>query len=113
MSNTSFLGHLCAILVGYLRKCCRIPYGYRLLIPRSRPWVSEAVRSAGEDSPLDRGQVESAWTAAPLCVGRPEDVWPLWSPANDQQQSPGRKTDSDELPGVVAASGTLIPLTNI
>ena len=107
-SNTSFLGHLCAVGIGYLREC------FSALLCRNEPILTDFVswsrlpqdlRSPREDPPMDRRQAESPGSIAALCLGGPEDVWSLWRAPYCEPR--GGSTDTLELLGIYAAFGNL------
>lgn len=74
--NTSLLGHLCSVAVGYLCGCPCFPFRVLQLKPRySRSRLLENFGATGESASLDRGKDESAWEIASLRFCRPEDIW--------------------------------------
>ncbi len=76
--NTSLIGHLCSVAVGYL---CSCPYFlFKLLVltsRRSRSRLLEPFGATGEGASLDRGEDESAREVAALRLCGPKDLWKI------------------------------------
>lgn len=108
--HTSFLGHLCAVLIGYLREYSLFLYytGANALTPYpilSWTRIPQGLCPTREDPPMDRRQVESPGKIAALCISGSEDIWSLWR-ASFYESRRG-STDTLELFGIYAASGNL------
>lgn len=111
--NTSFLGHLCAVLVGYLREYYNLSYiRAHALTPHtisSWPRIPQGLCPAREDPPMDRRQAESPGKIAALCVSGSEDIWSLWRAPYCKPR--GGSIDTLDLSGIYAASGKLGMMT--
>lgn len=109
LSNTSFLGHICAIVVGYLRKWPRFFYHSIIHHPAdecapSRTRIPSSLLPTREAHSLDRRKIESSWSTAALRVGRPEDARPVRHSPNNLD---GRADGSHELYWVLATVRTM------
>lgn len=100
--NTSFLGHLCSVAVGYV---CTYPFSclhsppklvsihtqLPLIVPpltiltaHRRPWLPQDSGTSGKSSSLDRGKIEFARKTSALRFDRSENLWQIWCPALDE-----------------------------
>jgi hypothetical protein len=113
LSNVSFLGHMCAILVGYLREFPSVSVLLHHLIVASRSRIPQGLCAPREDPPLDRGQAKPPRTPSSLRFCGSKDLRSLWSPSNCQQpRRRQRKRDTFELHGIHTAPGSLILMTH-
>lgn len=84
--NTSFLGHLCSVGIGYICACyssAPLRLHYSLCEPYfSRwSWLPQNPCTPGENPSLDRRQIEPPRSSSALRLNRPEDVWSIWRSA--------------------------------
>lgn len=103
LSNISFLGHLCAVLVGYLREYSILYCSNLILTCVSRSWLPQDLRPSRKGPPMDRGQAEPPRATATLRVRGSEDIWSLWRASFYKHR--GGSTGTLDLLGIYAASG--------
>lgn len=78
--NTSFLGHLCGLGVGYICKCPSSLLASQKTTDMKglrRTGLSQVPITAREDLALVGGQAEAAAEVAALCQCRSENVWTI------------------------------------
>lgn len=76
--NTSFLGHLSGLAVGYLCKSCSIHLLIRVANEYRGIRLYQVLGPTREDFALDRGKDESSWKVTTLCICWSEDIWKIW-----------------------------------
>lgn len=105
--NTSLLGHLCGVAVGYVGTSLPLPIScehMRLTRASSWPRLRQVCCAAGVGSALDRGAPQPAGPPAALCERRPEDVRPVRGAAVEQ---PDGRQCTHGADGDDAATGPL------
>lgn len=83
--NTSLLGHLCGMAVGYLCKFSLLT-SYNLILTMHRgSWISEVSSPSRMGSAFYWGQDEPLRSSATLCFGWSKDLWSIWCLANRER----------------------------
>ena len=80
--NTSLLGHLCALAIGYLCKSIEtLDFPLVLIRFTRRSWLFENPRTTRESPSLDRGKAQFVGKTTTLRIGGPENLWEIWCPS--------------------------------
>ena len=103
--NTSFLGHLCGLAIGYVCQFCSFSSAIfkssslpsdadrasqLMLFWHRWPWLPQDPCPARKDPSLGRRQAEPTGSTAALRIDRPEDIWQVWRSTYFQCTNDGR-----------------------